>query len=190
MLAYKLDVLLSLVIQGAVVPFSLLDWYSTPRATNFCANVTVPDKDVLFQAGSDEVVSPILPVYDLDDTLLGFTYPSCQGLCLYPAMRLTDAESLNWSIATKSSILLSWYKIKARKIVDSIITEYDIPDDNKPLLALPVVPIVSGFKASASSGSLVHTVILFNMLTNRVLYVDSTEFTISFLQYALMTVSS
>ena len=176
MLTYKLDILLSLVDRGVVLPISLLKWCSAaPRLTELCVNMQVPDKDALFQAGDDDIMSPILPVYDIDDNLLGFTYPSRKGLRLYSTLRLTDDESLNWSIITSSSILLSWYKIKARKIVDDVITEYDIPDDNKPLLALPVIPIAPGVDISDLSGSLVHTVVLYNMLSNRVLYVDCTS---------------
>lgn len=176
MLTYKLDVLFSLVIQGSVLPFSLLRWYSdSPGSSNFCVNMTVPDKDVLFRAGDDDIVSPILPVYDLDDNLLGFTYPSQKGLHLYSTLRLTNDESLNWSTVTSSSILLSWYKIKARKIVDSVITEYEIPDASKPLLALPVLSLAPRVNTSDLSNSLIHTVALLNMLSNRVLYVDCTN---------------
>lgn len=175
MLEYKLDVLFSLAVDGTARLFSVLKWFSVALdSTNFCVNTDVPDKDALFQVGRDTIMSPLLPVYDVDDNLLGVTYPSRKGLCLYSTPRLTDDDLSTWDMVTSSSILLSSYKIVASKIVDNNIVEYSIPDESRPLLALAELCLVPSSMADRVKNR-VHAMALYNMLTNRVLYVDCTS---------------
>ena len=120
-----------------------------------------------FKTASRECNPVTVPAYDLDNNLLGFIQPTLMGLVLKP---------LSSGIFDESEIitpLYSEYAVTVKKTAPLRhadtplfrVMDYSLKTGVKPVLAMPVLSYVD-YDCEISH------IVLFNMLTNRVLYLD------------------
>ena len=120
-----------------------------------------------FNDASRECNPVTMPAYDLDNNLLGFIQPTLRGLVLKP---------LSVGIFNESEIITPLYNEYAITVKRTVplrsedkplfrVVDYSLKTGVKPVLAMPV------FNYDDYACETSH-IVLFNMLTNRVLYLN------------------